>query len=243
MTISESLAFVREFSSAVADLARAVDIVLCPPYTALQPVARALGDSPIGLGAQNLTAARGKAHTGEISAQLLTDVGCEWVLLGHWEIRRRSDETDGDINRKMHAVFQVGLRPILLIGESATERGPAQEELVERLPRVFADVRERQVAQMVVVYEPEWTIGADEPASPNYVAAGCRLIRRWLAEEYGSDLAEKVRTIYGGSVTPARAESLLTSPDVDGLGAGRKGRDPSAFADIVGLIAASKGLA
>ncbi|NIV36051.1 MAG: triose-phosphate isomerase, partial [Anaerolineae bacterium] len=96
MTIPESLAFVQAFRTAVHDLVQAVDIVLCPPYTALHPVARALKDNPIMLGAQDLCAASGQAHTGEISAPLLVDAGCEWVLLGHWEIRRRTGETDVD---------------------------------------------------------------------------------------------------------------------------------------------------
>ena len=96
---------------------------------------------------------------------------------------------------------------------------------------------------MIVVYEPKWTIGVEEPASPDYVAAGCRFIRRWIGQEYGDDAVEEVRTIYGGSVAPEYAKGLLASPEVDGLGASRKGRDPIAFAEIVRLIAMVKGLA
>nr|HID14595.1 triosephosphate isomerase [Anaerolineae bacterium] len=243
MTIAESLAFVHEFRAAVGDLAQAVDIVLCPPYTALHAVAQVLIHTPIGLGAQNLCAAPGKAHTGEISASLLADAGCEWVLLGHWEIRRRTGDTDADVNRKMHAAFQAGLRPILLVGEAATERGQTEEALAVRLSHLFADCEPEQVAQMAVVYEPEWTIGVQEPASPGYVAAGCGFIRRWIGREYGAGVAEGVRIIYGGSVAPEYAEGLLASPEVDGLGASRKGRDPIAFAEIVRLIATAKGLA
>jgi triosephosphate isomerase len=94
-----------------------------------------------------------------------------------------------------------------------------------------------------VIYEPEWTIGVEEPAPADYVAAGCRFIRRWVAGAYGATTAEKVRTIYGGSVTPAYAEGLLSSPEIDGLGAGRQGRDPKAFAEIVRLIVRARGLA
>jgi len=242
MTIPESIAFVREFRVAAGDLTQAVDVVLCPPYTALHAVAQALAGHPIGLGAQNLCAAPGQAHTGEISAPLLADAGCEWVLLGHWEIRRRTGETDVDVNRKMHAAFQAGLRPILLVGEAATEQGQAEEPLAARLPHLFAECRAEQVARMAVVYEPEWTIGVREPATPEYVAAGCYSIRRWIGREYGADIAEAVRIIYGGSVTPEYAGGLLASPEVDGLGASRKGRDPIAFAAIVRLIATAKGL-
>lgn len=243
MTIPESIAFVRQFSATVDDLAQAVDIVLCPPYTALQSMAQALADSPIALGAQNLCAAPGLAHTGEISAPLLADAGCEWVMLNHWEIRRRTGESDADVNRKMHAAFEAGLRPILLVGENRDERGRATEALEARLPTLFADCETEQVARMALVYEPEWTIGVKEPAPPEYVAAGCRAIRQWLGRAYCASLAGAVRIIYGGSVAPEYATGLLASPEVDGAGASRKGRDPIAFAEIVQLVAAAKGLA
>ncbi|MBN1979023.1 MAG: triosephosphate isomerase, partial [Anaerolineae bacterium] len=243
MTIPESRAFVYKFRAAVGDLAQAVDIVLCPPHTALHAVAQALADSPIALGAQNLCAAPGLAHTGEISAPLLADAGCEWVMLNHWEIRRSRNETDEDINRKVHAAFEAGLRPILLIGESATERGQAREILEARLPTILAGCAKEQVNRMALLYEPEWTIGVKQPAPPEYVAAGCGIVRQWLNRTYGAGCASAVRIIYGGSVTPEYASGLLASPQVDGAGAGRKGRDPTAFAEIVRLIAAAKGLA
>jgi len=243
MTIRESLAFVRRFSAEAAGLTGVVDVVLCPPYTALHAVAQALAGSPIALGAQDLCAAPGKAHTGEVSAPLLADVGCQWVQLGHWEVRRRRGETDEDVNRKMHAALQSGLRPVLLVGEATSERGQIEDDLARRLPRLFAGCRPEQVARSAVLYEPEWTIGVREPAPPEYVAAGCGFIRRWIGREHGASAAEQVRLVYGGSVAPEYAGPLLASPDVDGLGAARKGRVPSAFRDIVRLIATAKHLA
>lgn len=243
MTVAEGRRFVRAFRENLGDVAQAVDVVLCPPYTALYPLAQALGGSPVELGAQNVSAAKGKAHTGEVSAPLLAEVGCRWALAGHWEIRRRLGETDRDVNRKILAALDAGLHPMVLIGESAEERGEAEAALRRRLPALFAGTRTDQATRMVVIYEPEWTIGVAEPAPPDHVAAGCRFIRRWVARAYGAATAEKVRTIYGGSVTPAYAEGLLSSPEVDGLGAGRQGRDPKAFAEIVRLIAEAKGLA
>jgi triosephosphate isomerase len=242
MTLSESLSFIREFRAVAGDLAQAIDVVICPPYTALSAVAQALAGTPLMLGAQNLCADPGLAHTGEVSAPLLADVGCQWVMLNHWEIRRRTGESDADVNRKMHAAFQARLRPILLIGESAAEKGQAEKALAKRLPRLFAGCEPGQVTQMALVYEPEWTIGVREPAAPAYVAAGCGTIRQWLAQEYGSGTDERVRIIYGGSVAPEYAADLLASPQVDGAGASRKGRDPATFAEIVRLIAAAKGL-
>ena len=243
MTISEALAFAREFRAAVDGLAQPMDIVLCPPFTALHALSRALTDTPIDLGAQNLYAASDKAHTGEISAMLLADVGCRWVMLGHWEIRRRTGESDADFNKKMQAAFQAGLRPILLMGEETQERGEAEPALASRLPIMFANCEPTQVAQGVIVYEPEWTIGAQKPASHVYIANSCSFIRNWIAQAFGKDVAQKVRIIYGGSVAPEHVKNLLASPDLDRLGAGRKGRDPVAFAQIVRLIASAKGCA
>jgi len=242
MTISESLTYVREFQAAMGHLVHLVDVVLCPPYTALHAVAQALAGGPIWLGAQNMCAASGEAHTGEVSASLLADAGCGWVLLGHWEVRRRTGEADEDVNLKMHAALRAGLRPILLVGEAAAERGQAERVLAARLPLLFAGCEPGQVARMAVVYEPEWTIGVREPASPEIVAAGCGLIRQWVGREYGPEAAGRMRVIYGGSVAPEYAGGLLASPEVDGLGASRKGRDPMAFAEIVRLVATAKGL-
>lgn len=242
MTVAEGQAFLHQFRDHLGDVAAAVDIVLCPPYTALYPLSQAVVGDPIQLGAQNLSAAEGKAHTGEISAELLVDVGCRRVLVGHWEIRRRDDESDADVNRKLLTALDAGLHPVLLVGESVDQRADAEQALVERLPALLAGSEATQVARMAIVYEPEWTIGVDQPAPPDHVAAGCRAIRRWIADDYDEATAKQVRTIYGGSVTPAYAEGLLDSPHVDGLGAGRKGRDPEAFAEIIRLIAQAKGV-
>ena len=241
MTIDASRRFLRAFREGLSGAAEKVDVVLCPPYTALYPVAEALTGSAIQLGAQNLSRAAGKAHTGEISAELLADVGCQWVLVGHWEIRRRLAETDSDVNAKMLAALEAGLRPILLVGEGADKRGEPEQALADRLPILFDGIEAGEVAQMAAVYEPEWTIGVDQPASPEYVAAGCAALRRWIAQAYDDTTAGELRIIYGGSVSPEYADALLASPEVDGLGAGRKGRDPAAFADIVRLIAEAKG--
>jgi len=242
MTVARSLAFVRDFQAAIGDLAREVDIILCPPYTALYPMAQTLKDSPITLGGQNVSTAPGGAYTGEISAALLADVGCRWVLLGHWEVRRHFGDTDETVNRKLHAAQKAGLNPILLVGEAGGEQDQFREALAAQLRRVLEGCDARQIEEMVVVYEPEWTINVEEPASPEHVSAGCGFIREWLAGHYGASVAQAARIIYGGSVTPAHAPALLGAPDVDGLGAGRKGRRVDSFAEIVRLIAAAKGI-
>jgi triosephosphate isomerase len=241
MTVVESLAYLRRFQAQAGDLLVRVQVVLCPPYTALYPMAQVLTDSPIELGGQTVSAAVGWAHTGEISARLVADAGGRWALLGHWELRRHAGETDRTVRDKVHRALEAGLRPILLVGEGedvhAEQAGLA---LDRQLACILAGLTADQVADMVLVYEPEWTIGVAEPAPSEHVGVGCRLIRQWVAHHFGAKAAHAVRVLYGGSVTPAHAQSLLALPDVDGLGAGRKGRDPQAFARIVRLIAEAR---
>jgi len=240
MTIAESLTFVHEFRTLAGDLVHAVDVVVCPPFTALYAVAQALSGSPIMLGAQDVSAGDDPARTGQISAALLADVGCQWVMLGHWEVRRYCGDTDEMVNRKLHRALAAGLRPILLIGETSDAQGGFRSALDAQLERAMGGCDAAQAAMMAFVYEPEWTIGVAKPAPPERVAAGCGFIREWIGERFGSPVAQAVRIIYGGSVTPAHAAALLASPEVDGLGATRKGRRAETFVQIVRHIAAAK---
>jgi triosephosphate isomerase len=131
---------------------------------------------------------------------------------------------------------------MVLIGENVTDLGRVDEVLASRLPHLFMDCERADVARMALIYEPEWSIGAQEPAPPDYISAGCSFMRDWIARAHGPDVADKIRIIYGGGVSPENVKKLLASPDLDGLGAGRKGRDPFFFAQIVRLIAESKSL-
>ncbi len=241
MTVVESLAYLRRFQAQAGDLLVRVQVVLCPPYTALYPMAQVLAGSPIELGGQTVSAAAGGAHTGEISARLVADAGGRWALLGHWELRRHIGETDETVHDKAHRALEAGLRPILLVGEGEdVQAEQAGLALDRQLACILAGFAADQVADMALVYEPEWTVGVAEPAPPEHVGTGCRVIRQWVAHHFGAKAAQAVRILYGGSVTPASAQSLLALPDVDGLGAGRKGRDPEAFAQIVRLIAGAR---
>jgi triosephosphate isomerase (TIM) len=242
MTMTEGLEFAGRFRQAVGDLPYQMEIVLCPPYTAIYSVSGALAGSAIHIGGQNLFTGPGVSHTAEISAPLLSDAGCTWVMLGHWEVRRRLAETDPVVNEKMLAAFEAGLRPILMIGEAAGEKGHAAEVLSTRFDTALSGLSPLQVSEMAICYEPEWTINAREPAPTEDIASACSSMRGWIRKAYGTKAAEGIRIIYGGSVTPEYAGDLLSSEDVDGLGAGRKGRDPAAFSQIVKKIAAAKGL-
>jgi len=240
MTIEESVAFLEAFRAAASDVLALVDVVLCPPFTALHAVARVLRDDRLQLGAQNMASSTGPACTGEISAGLLADVGCRWVMLGHWEVRRHLGDDDASVNHKVHVALEAGLLPILLVGEARDEKAPADVALERQLTRVLRGCDAGQVGRMAFVYEPEEAIGVAAPASPERVGAGCRLIRGWVRDRWGEAAAGRVRIIYGGSVTPQDAADLLVLPDLDGLGASRRGRDPEAFAQIVRGIARVK---
>jgi triosephosphate isomerase len=236
MTAAEGLGYVREFETLAGDLLEAVDVVICPPFTTLWPLAQVLQGSPLELGGQNMAASDDLARTGEISAALLADVGCRWVMLGHWEVRRYQGDDDARVNRKVHLALDAGLAPILLIGEARDNEAPLEVALGQQLGRVLTGCRAEQVARMAFVYEPEGAIGVARPASPDEVAAGCALMRGWLRQRWGGTVAAAVRIIYGGSVAPEHAAKLLAAPDVDGLGASRRGRDPKSFAAIVRTI-------
>ena len=248
MTVAESRAFVRDFEAIAGDLLDEVDVVICPPFTALWLVAQALRGSRLQLGGQNIAPTADLARTGEISAALLADIGCRWVMLGHWEVRRHQGDDDADVNRKVHLALDAGLTPILLIGEAHDDESPMADALEGQLGRVLAgcggeqDFGElsRAVEAMVFVYEPESAIGVAAPASPEHVATGCGSIRGWLRERWGGAVAESIRIIYGGSVALEHAADLLADPDVDGLGATRRGRDAATFAKIVRLIARTR---
>ena len=191
------------------------------------------------LGAQNLHPGPGVAFTGEISARLLADVGCRWVMLGHWERRRHFGETDELVQRKVQAALEAGLRPILLIGEPTEARSEPRAALHRQLANILQGCGSDDIARMAFVYEPEWAIGVDRPASAQHIQSGCALIRAWLNEHFDG-AGERVPIIYGGSVSPEFAPELLARPDVDGLGSTRKGRNPETFASIVKAIAEAK---
>jgi len=240
MTVTESLAFVRDFQNLGKNLLSQIDVVICPAYTSLWPVAQALEGTDLQLGAQNIAPTADLARTGEISATLLADVGCRWVMLGHWEIRRHLGDNDTTVNRKVHLVLEAGLTPILLIGEGRNDDSPSQEAIEKHLAAVLDGCQAEQAAKMVFVYEPEGAIGVSTPAAQEWVAVGCSFIRNWLHEKYGVLVSNQVRIIYGGSVTPEHAANLLTHPDIDGLGATRRGRNPATFIKIVEQVVKAK---
>jgi triosephosphate isomerase len=211
------------------------EILVCPPFTALYPVAQVLEGSNIKLGAQNLYPQAEGAYTGEISPSMLLDVGCRYVIVGHSERRKYFQESDQFINRKLHLALDHGLRPVLCVGESLEEReGGREVEVVEGQMRAcLTGVAEKGMAQVTIAYEPVWAIGTGHTATPEQAQAMHQVIRALLAQLYGRGRAEEMRILYGGSVTPDNIDGLMAQPDIDGALVGGASLKAESFARIV----------
>ena len=195
-----------------------VDVAICPPFVYLQTVAVAIAGSSIALGAQDVYFQTNGAFTGEISVEMLKDVGCRYVIVGHSERRHVIGEKDELINRKLQAVLEGGLLPILCIGELLEERENGQtEKVIERQIRQgLVDIDKGQMANVTLAYEPVWAIGTGKTASPEQAQQAHAFARSILEDMFGTDVATAIRIQYGGSVKPANAQILMSQTDVDG---------------------------
>jgi triosephosphate isomerase len=223
---------------AVADAARKathVDVVVCPPYTALAAVAHELFEakSAAMLGAQNMHPEAAGAFTGEISAPMLIDSGAAWVILGHSERRQLFGETDEFIARKVIAAMRAELRPIACVGETLEEREAGQTlEVVERQVRALMDDLAKRPGFGVIAYEPVWAIGTGKVASPEDAEEVHAKIRELLAG-ISDEFAQATRILYGGSVKGDNAEGLLAQPNIDGALVGGASLDAAGFGKII----------
>ena len=208
------------------------EAVVCPTFTALAAAAEAFRGSPVRLGAQNLYPAPEGAFTGEISPDMLRELGCAYVILGHSERRQYFGETDEFINQKVKAAYAAGLTPILCVGETLEERqaGRSEEVCLGQLTRGLAKVGPAEVCRLVVAYEPVWAIGTGMSARPEDARAVAGALRRRLEELYGPETAARARLQYGGSVRPENIKSYLEMPDIDGALIGGAGLKASSFA-------------
>ncbi len=204
-----------------ADLARtppACEVVYCPPYTLLAEAAGAIGGGAVALGAQNMHWEASGAYTGEISAGMLKEAGCRFVILGHSERRHLFGETDADVRRKAEAALGAGLRPIVCVGETEDERKSGATEVVlsRQIVGSLGNLSLEDPARLVVAYEPVWAIGTGNTASPEQAQEAHAHVRREVAKVLGGGAAERIRILYGGSVKPDNASELLRQPDLDG---------------------------
>ena len=226
-----------ELASAVCDGLRGAagaEVVLCPPFTALESVGEAIEGSPLLLGAQDVHWEERGAHTGDISAAMLRDLGCRYVIVGHSERRAASHDTDESVNRKAAAALDAGLRPIVCVGETWEQREQNRTEPVVRaqVERSLRDLGDR-LRETVIAYEPVWAIGTGKTATAEQAQAVHGLIRKIVGDMAGPAVADAVRVQYGGSVKPSNAAELFALPDVDGGLIGGASLDAASFASIV----------
>ena len=197
---------------------RRVDVLVCPPFTALTAVAEILDDTDIHVGAQNLHDQRSGAFTGEVSGEMVRSAGGSWVLIGHSERRQSFGDTDAWINRKLHASLEAGLHPVLCVGESLQERqsGHLEKVLRRQLQESLAGLTPTLAASLTLAYEPVWAIGTGAVATPEQAQQVHQSLRGWLAELLGAETAAQRQILYGGSVKADNARQLLEQPDIDG---------------------------
>ncbi|MEK7683887.1 MAG: triose-phosphate isomerase [Verrucomicrobiota bacterium] len=212
-----------------------VDIVVCPPFTALAALSQVIFDSNIRLGAQNMSEHNFGAYTGEIAGGMLKEFSVRFVILGHSERRQYQKEPDELISRKALAAHAAGLKPIVCVGETLTEREAGQTESVvaRQLQGSLAGLSKEQMEETVLAYEPVWAIGTGRNATPQQAQDVHAFIRRRLAELFDEAVAKRVRVQYGGSVKPANARELMSQPDVDGALVGGASLELRSFSDII----------
>lgn len=236
-TASEAAVFVREFQRH-CPLTDNIEIGVAPPFTALHTVREALGsNSRVRLGAQDLFWEEAGAFTGEVSAAMLKDLSCQFVIVGHSERRRSFGELDEWTNKKVAAALRHGLQAILCVGETLDERdGGLTERVVARqLRNGLSGLEKQQAGRVVLAYEPVWAIGTGRAATPDQATAVHQLLRQTVKEHWSADIAEALIILYGGSVTPQNITSFLSSEDIDGALVGGACLDPVSFATLAKL--------
>ena len=215
-TVPEGLAYALQLREQLARYASQVDLLILPPSVMLWEIANALRGSPIAVGAQNAAWEDQGAFTGEISPKMLAG-WCEYLLVGHSERRQIFRETDEELNRKVRAALHHRLKVILAVGETLDEYdgGQTADVITLQMTAGLYQVELRHPTEVVIAYEPVWAIGTGRAATPEYANDTMRLIRRLLRDRFGS-AADTIRVIYGGSVTPGNARSLMEQAEIDG---------------------------
>ncbi len=195
-----------------------VDIALCPPFVYLEAVQKVRLGSPVALAAQNMFYEAKGAFTGEISAAMLLDCGCKYVILGHSERRDIFRESNQDVNRKLNAALAVGLAPIVCLGEHLDEReaGKTADIIRIQFEGSFAGISPEQLKKTVIAYEPVWAIGTGKVATPDEAEQVHAELRKLIEVRYNAEVASAVRIQYGGSVKPSNSAELMSQPDIDG---------------------------
>ncbi|MEW6735040.1 MAG: triose-phosphate isomerase [Acidobacteriota bacterium] len=232
--LAEAVQLVLDLKPRVVN-ARHCDIVVAPPFTALKTITDRLEGSNIKTAGQNLSDQPEQGpFTGEISADMLRDLGCSYVIIGHSERRQHYRETDLMVNRKIRAALAVDLQPIVCVGEDLNERdrGEMEEVVGRQLSEGLSGLTATELSRILIAYEPIWAIGTGRTATPNIAASMHRFIRSTIAAGWGK-ISEEVRILYGGSVKPENISSLMAEADIDGALVGGASLAADSFARIV----------
>ncbi|HAK61462.1 MAG TPA: triose-phosphate isomerase [Nitrospiraceae bacterium] len=228
----------RDLATAIILLVKNVknrDVVLAPPFTSLQAVAETIKKTDIALASQNLYWEDKGAYTGEISAEMLLELGCKYVIIGHSERRQYFGETDETVNKRLRQALNKGLLPIVCVGETLDEResGKANQVIKGQLKGALKDVTAAEMERVVVAYEPVWAIGTGKTATPKQAQEIHQFIRANIKALYDDATAAALRIQYGGSVTPDNVSTLMAMPDIDGALVGGASLKPESFAALV----------
>jgi triosephosphate isomerase len=226
--------FFRDFLPLISDHTRD-EIAVCPPFVCVPVAVDAAKGSSVAIGGQNLHWEKEGAYTGEVSAAMLLATGCTHVIIGHSERRQYFGETDDTVNLKLKTALEAGLTPIVCVGEVLEEReaGLTEDVLRRQCLRAFHAISGKKAGKLVVAYEPVWAIGTGKTATPQLAAEAHVLIRGEAAKAFGEKMAESLRILYGGSVKPENAKSLMSEEEIDGALVGGASLNASSFAAII----------
>jgi triosephosphate isomerase len=235
-TLAEAAALAREIRQGYTETMKA-EIVLAPPFTALTIVAREISGSAVRLAAQDMFWEKQGAYTGAISPLMLKDAGCQLVIIGHSERRQYFGETDDTVNKKIKAALENGLTPIVCIGETLVQR-EAQETMrviTSQLTEGLKGLAPQELSRLILAYEPVWAIGTGRTATPDQAQEVHSVIRWQLVAQAGTEVAQELRILYGGSVTPDNIRELAQAPDIDGALVGGASLKADSFLKIAAM--------
>jgi triosephosphate isomerase len=235
-TIQESLDFIDALKQNMTDPGN-VEVVICPPLTAIRPVKDKLGNTPVRVGAQNMFWKDACAYTGEVSARMLKEAGCEYVIVGHSERREHFGETDWVVNKKLGAALESGLQVILCVGETLKDRKSQLTFSVidTQLKKGLQNISGELMANCVIAYEPVWAIGTGVNASPEQAQEVHEFIRETVLKLYNANVADELSILYGGSVKVENIEVLMAEKSINGALIGGASLDVKSFSEIIKL--------
>lgn len=240
-TVTQTRQFADELKSRLPKV-KWCDILVCVPSVNLYTATRAFRDARVSAGAQNVYHMPSGAYTGEISVEMLRDLGVRYVIVGHSERRQYFNETDVMVNKKVQASLEAGMHPIICVGENLEQRemGVTMEKIALQVKSALADVPADRIRKCIIAYEPIWAIGTGKTATPEQAGQVCTFIRATIRHMYGARIARAVSILYGGSMNPSNAYDLMAQPDIDGGLIGGASLNVDDFLDIIN--AANQGM-